>query len=147
MSFLGLVARKGAAVTFSKDVPGTYDETTDSQEALRDNMGTAQTGDAYARLGAPVGANISADIAGVQTTVTALPSANANADALLDRSSAVDTYTPRGILRLIGASLLGQLAGAATTTVTAKAADASKTRITATVDANGNRTAVTLDAT
>ena len=126
---------------------GTYDETTDSQEALRDNMGTAQTGDAYARLGAPVGANISADIAGVQTTVTALPSANANADALLDRSSAVDTYTPRGILRLIGASLLGQLAGAATTTVTAKAADASKTRITATVDANGNRTAVTLDAT
>jgi hypothetical protein len=126
---------------------GTYDETTDSQEATRDNMGTAQTGDSYARLGAPAGASVSADIAAVSTAVAAVPTANANADALLDRSSAVDTYTPRGILRLIGASLLGQLAGAATTTITAKAADASKTRITATVDANGNRTAVTLDAT
>lgn len=42
---------------------GTYDETTDSQEAARDNMGTAQTGDAFARLGAPAGASIAADIA------------------------------------------------------------------------------------
>lgn len=31
---------------------GTFDETTDSAEAIRDNMGTAQTGDAYARIGA-----------------------------------------------------------------------------------------------
>lgn len=31
---------------------GTFDETTDSVEAIRDNMGTAQTGDAYARIGA-----------------------------------------------------------------------------------------------
>ena len=126
---------------------GTFDETTDSQEALRDNMGTAQTGDSYARLGAPAGASVSADIASVSTAVAAVPNANANADALLDRTNAVDTYTLRQIMRLFGASLLGQIAGAATTTLTAKAADASKTRITATVDANGNRTAVTLDAT
>lgn len=32
-------------------------------------VGTAQTGDSYARLGAPAGASISADIAGVSTTV------------------------------------------------------------------------------
>jgi hypothetical protein len=51
---------------------GTYDETTDSQEAARDNMGTAQTGDAYARLGAPAGASVSADVAGVKTQTAAI---------------------------------------------------------------------------
>lgn len=109
-------------------------------------------------------ATVQTDIAAVQTTANAInakttnlpaapaavgdiPTSNQNADALLDRAAAVDTYTIRQILRLFGASLLGQVAGAATTTITAKAADASKTRITATVDANGNRTAVVLDAT
>jgi hypothetical protein len=46
---------------------GTYDETTDAQEAIRDNMGTAQTGDSYARLGAPAGASVSADVAAVKS--------------------------------------------------------------------------------
>ena len=46
---------------------GTYDETTDSQEATRDALGTAQTGDAYARLGAPAGASVSADVAAVKS--------------------------------------------------------------------------------
>jgi hypothetical protein len=41
-------------------------------------FGTAQTGDAFARLGAPAGASVSADIA-------ALPTATANADAVLKR--------------------------------------------------------------
>lgn len=45
---------------------GAFDETTDSQEAIRDNMGTAQTGDAFARLGAPAGASVSADIAAIE---------------------------------------------------------------------------------
>ena len=49
------------------------------------------------------------------------------------------------MLMLMGASLLGKLSGAATATVTIRAADDSKDRITATVDADGNRTAVTLD--
>lgn len=51
---------------------GAYANTTDAQEAIRDNMGTPQTGDAYARLGAPVGASISADIAGVKTQTGAI---------------------------------------------------------------------------
>lgn len=51
---------------------GTFDETTDSQEALRDNMGTAQTGDAYARLGAPAGASVSADVAAVKAQTAAI---------------------------------------------------------------------------
>jgi len=44
----------------------TYDQTTDSLEAVRDNMGTAQTGDTFARLGAPAGASVSADISAIE---------------------------------------------------------------------------------
>lgn len=44
------------------------------------------------------------------------------------------------------AALGGKLSGATTTTNTIRAADDSKDRITATVDADGNRSAVTLDA-
>lgn len=51
---------------------GTFDETTDSQEAIRDNMGTAQTGDAFARLGAPAGASVSADVAAIKTQTAAI---------------------------------------------------------------------------
>lgn len=70
---------------------------------------------------------------------------DAVANALLDLASAVDTYTVRQILRGYGAALMGVLAGAGTTSITIEAADGSKTRITATVDAAGNRSAVVLD--
>jgi hypothetical protein len=63
---------------------GTFDETTDSVEAIRDNMGTAQTGDSFARLGAPAGASIAADIATKQATLTS-SDREAMADALLAR--------------------------------------------------------------
>jgi hypothetical protein len=49
--------------------------------------------------------------------------------------------------KLIQAASVGKVAGAATTTVTIRAADDSKNRITATVDASGNRTAVKTDVT
>jgi len=48
-------------------------------------------------------------------------------------------------LRYVAAALAGQLSGAATTTITIKAINNSgTTRITATVDANGDRSAITL---
>jgi hypothetical protein len=74
---------------------------------------------------------------------------NSVADALLDRADAVETgLTPRGALRLALAALAGKLSGAATTTVTIRNAVAdSKARITATVDADGNRSSVTTDVT
>jgi hypothetical protein len=50
----------------------TYDQTTDSPEAIRDNMGTAQTGDSFARLGAPAGASVSADVAAVKSDTAAI---------------------------------------------------------------------------
>ena len=51
---------------------GAFANTTDAQEAIRDNMGTAQTGDAYARLGAPAGASVSADVAAVKSDTAAV---------------------------------------------------------------------------
>lgn len=72
--WLGAIAGKQAAnataqteIRASGAGSGTYDPTTDSNEAIRDNMGTAQTGDSFARLGAPAGASVSADVAAVKT--------------------------------------------------------------------------------
>lgn len=99
------------------------------------------TGDVYARVGAPAGASIAADI-------DALPTAAENAAALLDLSNGVETsITPRQALRLILAASAGKLSGAATTTIVIRNVGDSKDRITATVDASGNRTAVTTDGT
>lgn len=100
---------------------------------------SGNTGDTFARLGAPAGASVSADI-------DALPTANENADALLDRSSGIETsITLRQALRLVLAASAGKLSGAAGTTVTIRNVGDSKDRITATVDSSGNRTAVTTD--
>lgn len=77
-----------------------------------------------------------------------IPTANANADALLDRASGVETsITVRQALRGILSSALAKLSGAATSTVTIRDANDSKNRIVATVDGDGNRSAVTLDLT
>lgn len=76
-----------------------------------------------------------------------IPTANQNADALLDRADGVETgYTFRQWLRLAGAVLLGKASGLATTTAVYRDLGDTKDRITATVDANGNRSAVTKDA-
>lgn len=73
------------------------------------------------------------------------PTANQNADALLDRSNGVETgYTVRALLRLLGASI-SKLSGAGSGTEVFRNMTDSKARITATVDSDGNRTAVTLD--
>jgi len=73
---------------------------------------------------------------------------NGFADVLLDRANGVETaLTPRQALRLIGAALAGVLTGAPGTTIEIKGAGVGKTRITATVDSNGNRPTVVLDVT
>lgn len=79
--------------------------------------------------------------------VSDIPSANANADALLDRVNGVESgYTLRQALRLMLSSMAAKLSGAATTTVTIRDVGDTKDRIVATVDADGNRSALTLDA-
>jgi hypothetical protein len=92
-----------------------------------------QTGDSFARIGAPVGASISADVAAVPTTVW----------AYVVEGSRTATQMMRGF----AAALLAKASGMATTTAVFRDIDDSKNRITATVDANGNRSAVTLDLT
>jgi hypothetical protein len=76
---------------------------------------------------------------------------NAVADALLDRSSGIETgLTPRQSLRIIAASVAAKLSGvtggAGTVTVRNAVAD-SKNRLIVTNDANNNRTAITYDLT
>jgi hypothetical protein len=76
------------------------------------------------------------------------PTAAENADALLDRADGVETsFTLRKALRLILAACAGKLSGAATSTVTIRDVNDSKDRLVATVDSDGNRTAVTKDTT
>lgn len=66
-------------------------------------------------------------------------------NALLDLSNGVETgFTLRQALRLMLSALCGQLSGAATTTVTIRDVNNTTNRIVATVDSNGNRSAVTL---
>jgi hypothetical protein len=96
-------------------------------------IGTAQTGDSFARLGAPVGASVSADIAGIPAAVLA---------------TAVDgSVTVAQSIRLQNSAMGGKASGLATTAVAYRDLADSKDRIAATVDASGNRSAVTLDLT
>lgn len=71
------------------------------------------------------------------------------ANAILDAVNGVeDGLTVRHALRLIAAATAGKISGAATTTITIKNAIVDdKERIIATVDGDGNRTAITYDLT
>ncbi len=82
-------------------------------------------------------------------SVNSIPDGNANADALLDRADAIEAgLTPRQAMRLSAAADGGKLSGGATTTNTIRNAVADdKDRIIATVDSDGNRTAITYDLT
>lgn len=149
---------------------------------------TPQTGDAYARLGAPAGASVSADIATIDSNVDAilvdtgttlqaeldgiqadtediqsrLPTAlvSGRIDATIDGTGMeagalaailaagdIDGYSLEEALKLGLAVLAGEVSGAGTGTILIRAADDSKVRLTATTTAEGNRTALTLDAT
>lgn len=125
---------------------------------------TKQTGDAFARLGAPAGASVSADVAAIKAKTDNLPASPAAvgsamtltagerdsiADAHLDRANGIETgLTPRQAHRLEAAAAAGKISGAATTTVTIRNAVAdTKDRLIATVDSSGNRSAVTADVT
>lgn len=76
------------------------------------------------------------------------PTADQNADALLDRVDGIETgFTPRQVLRLISAVLVGKASGLGTTTAIFRDLTDVKDRVTSTVDGDGNRSSVTKDAT
>jgi len=67
---------------------------------------------------------------------------------ILDAEDVESSLSVRNAPRLIAAATAGKVAGAATTTITIASALADdKTRITATVDGDGNRTALVYDLT
>lgn len=73
---------------------------------------------------------------------------NAIAAALLDLADGIEAgYTFRQVMRLMSAALAGEISGALTTTITIRNLPDTKARITATVDSDGNRTALVYDAT
>ena len=94
---------------------------------------TAGTTTLLSRLGSPVGASISADIAGVPAAVLA--------------STYEGSETVQSHLRLVRAAAVGKADGLAGTTVHYRDLADAKNRITATVDSDGNRTVITTDAT
>lgn len=67
------------------------------------------------------------------------------AQALLDNNEIEDNYSVRETLRLVAAVLAGKVSGSPTTTITFRDLNDTKDRVVATVDGDGNRTALTLD--
>jgi hypothetical protein len=103
--------------------------------------------DAFVALGSAIASLGTPSQAGDAMTLTS-GERNAIATAIFDLTNAIETgLTLRQAQRLQTAAAAGKLAGAATTTVEIRNVGDTKTRITATVDADGNRTAVTTDAT
>jgi phage baseplate assembly protein W len=77
------------------------------------------------------------------TALDAIPTAAENAAALLDLTNGVETsVTPRQALRAILASVAGVLSGASGSTITISNPAGTTTRLTVTVDEDGNRSAV-----
>ena len=123
---------------------------------------TPQTGDSYARLGAPAGASIAADVAlGLTYIDTEVAAIKAKTDLIPASPAAVGSamglastafdnivieagINARQALSPILAAAAGKLSGAGTGTIDIKGADNSTTRISATTDSSGNRSAVTL---
>lgn len=86
--------------------------------------------------------------ANLDTQLDALPTAAENAAGLLDLSAGVETsLTVRQYFRLAASALFGKASGLGTTTAVFRDFGDTKNRLSATVDANGNRSAVTRDAT
>jgi hypothetical protein len=109
---------------------------------------TVQTGDSFARIGATgSGLTTLATQASVDTIDDFLDTEIAAIKAKTDLiPGTIDGKTFSELVTLIAAVLLGKASGLDTTTAIYRAVHDSKDRITATVDADGNRSAVTLDS-
>jgi hypothetical protein len=170
--WLGLLAGKqagnGTARTELRNTgagSGTFDETTDSLEAIRENAtapldaaGTAAavwnaataTYGSAGSYGLLVETNLDGQVStrASQTSVDDVPTAAENAAGLLDLVDSIDTgLTLRKLLRGVSASLVGKLSGGGSTTITFRNYADTKNVLVATVDGDGNRSAITYDLT
>ena len=104
--------------------------------------------------------NLNADVAGVETKIDTVDSnvdailADTGTDGVALTAAAVDavldevvvgSYTMRQMLTVMSAALAGKLSGGGTTTLTFRGIDDASNVIVATVDASGNRSAVTIN--
>jgi hypothetical protein len=128
-------------------VTGAVGSVTGAVGSVTGNVGGNVTGSVGSVVG-NVGGNVTGSVGSVTTVSdkTGYSLSTAGVDAVLD-DVVEGSLTLRHFIRLMGAALLGELSGAATTTIVVRDASDTKTRITATVDADGNRSAMSLDAT
>lgn len=151
----GLTEAGGTGDQFTA-IPWNASWDTEVQSEVEDGL-AAYDPPTKAELDAAVSGLSTLDAAGVRTAVglasanldtqlDALPTANENADALLDRSNGVETgWTLRQVLRLISAVLVGKASVSSISAVFRDLND-TKDRVTATVDSVGSRSSVTKDA-
>jgi hypothetical protein len=110
------------------------------------NPGASGITSASFAAGAVTSSAMAADCIG--SSQLAATAASEIATAVLDAADAIETgLTPRQFMRLAGSALAGKVSGAATSSVVFRNIGDTKNRITASVDSDGNRTAVTVDAT
>lgn len=135
-------------------VTGAVGSVTGAVGSVTGNVGGNVTGSVGSVVGAVGSVTASVTVGALAANVItaaslAADAANEIADALLDRADAVETgLTVRGVLRLMGAACAGIASGLATATaIYRNAVQDSKPRITATVDVDGNRSAITWDVT
>ncbi len=116
---------------------------------------TAARGDKLDELDAAVSTRASAsalssDVAAIEAAIAGIPTspaptADENADALLDRATAIDGKTPRQALRYIAATCCEKSFGDPGGPVTFYGLDGATKRVKATMDSRGNRVTVQLD--
>ncbi len=117
---------------------------------------TPQTGDAYLRLGAPVGASISADIAEIEAdtdtlTTGVIVTTNNDKTGYSLSSTGLDTITAWGAaltarqaIFMSAAGIFGQISGLPSSPATVLGLDASTTAAVVHFDSNNNRTSITM---
>lgn len=133
----------GAAVTIAVTSPNAGDTDVDCTAYLMSEESLAVSAAAIADSvwDEATSGHVTAGSFGVQAG--AVPAASATA---VLASGDVDGFTVEQTLKLLLATLVGKVSGGGTNTITIRAADDSKARVTATVDTSGNRTSLTLDA-
>lgn len=148
-----------SGVVLAKDHTGAALATATALDAV-DNFVDTEVADIQSRLpaalvggrmDASVGAVAAAAITAAAIATDAIDADALAADALTEIADAVHdevvegSLTFRVLTRLMAAALMGEISGAEGTTVVIRDASDTKTRITATVTSDGNRTTLTLD--
>lgn len=120
----------------------TFDTATDSLEALRNRGDSAWT--TAAGFSTHSAADVWAVGARALTDKAGFSLSAAGVDAILDEV-VEGSSTLRQLIRIMAAVLAGKSAGGGTAEIIFTGIDGTTARVTATVDANGNRTAMTLN--